>query len=110
MNGSNSDKQSGWIHLAVLLGYIALTALMTWPLARNLATAIPGDSFDGWQNYWNLWWLKIALIDRQTNPFFTDLLYHPTGVGLYFHTLNPFNGVVTLPIQLSLGLIPAYNA
>ncbi len=43
-------------------------------------------------------------------PLFTDLLYHPTGVGLYFHTLNPFNGLTTLPIQLSAGLIPAYNA
>ena len=72
--------------------------------------AIPGDSFDGWQNYWNLWWLKTALVDHVANPLITDLLYYPTGVSLYFHTLNPFNGLLTLPIQLSAGLIPAYNA
>lgn len=110
MNGLIFKKQPGWRHLIVLLVYTLLTLLMTWPLAANLTTAIPGDSFDGWQNYWNLWWLKVALVERQTNPFVTDLLYHPTGVGLYFHTLNPFNGLITLPIQLSLGLIPAYNA
>ncbi len=102
-------KQPGVSHALVLGAYLLLTIVMTWPLALNFATAIPGDSFDGWQNYWNQWWLKVALIDRQTNPFRTDLLYYPTGVGLYFHTLNPFNGVTTLPVQLSFGLIPAYN-
>ncbi len=101
---------AGHIHALVLLLYTVLTGIMTWPLAANLTSAIPGDSFDGWQNYWNLWWLKIALVERVQNPFVTDLLYAPTGVGLYFHTLNPFNGVVTLPIQLSGGLMAAYNS
>lgn len=97
-------------HVLVLGLYSLLTALMTWPLVRNLTSAIPGDGFDGWQNYWNQWWIKIALVDRLQSPFHTDLLYYPTGVGLYFHTLNPFNGITTLPIQLSAGLILAYNA
>lgn len=97
-------------HLIVLVLYALLTGVMTWPLAAHLTSAIPGDSFDGWQNYWNLWWVKVALVERIQHPFFTDLLYAPTGVGLYFHTLNPFNGLVTLPIQLSSGLIPAYNS
>lgn len=96
-------------HGLALVGYTLLTLLMTWPLAGQLTSAIPGDSFDGWQNYWNQWWIKVALLDWGVNPFHTDLLYHPTGVGLYFHTLNPFNGLTTLPIQLSAGLIPAYN-
>ncbi|MCC6455058.1 MAG: hypothetical protein IT328_08960 [Caldilineaceae bacterium] len=101
--------QQGWNHGAVLLGYLLLTLLMTWPLAVEFTRAIPGDAFDGWQNYWNLWWVKVALIERVQNPYVTDLLYYPTGVTLYFHTLNPFNGLVTLPIQLTAGLIPAYN-
>ncbi len=83
---------------------------MTWPLAANMGAAIPGDGFDGWQNYWNLWWLKTALVDRLATPFYTDLLYYPTGVGLYFHTLNPINGLMTMPVQLTGGLILAYNA
>ncbi len=98
------------VHWVVLLGYLVLTVGMTWPLVTQLPTAIPGDSFDGWQNYWNLWWVKVALIERQQTPLITDLLYYPTGVGLYFHTLNPFNGLLTLPIQLSGGLFLAYNA
>jgi len=98
------------IHLATLCAYLLLTVVMTWPLVAQWTMAIPGDSFDGWQNYWNQWWVKVALVDRQQTPFRTDLLYYPTGVDLYFHTLNPFNGATTLPIQLSLGLIQAYNS
>jgi hypothetical protein len=95
--------------VAALAGYALLTVVMTWPLARHVTTAIPGDAFDGWQNYWNLWWLKLALVDRVQNPYVTDILYAPTGVGLYFHTLNPFNGLLTLPVQLTAGLYAAYN-
>lgn len=100
----------GWTHSAALLGYLVLTLVMTWPLAIHFTDAIPGDSFDGWQNYWNLWWMKVSLVERIHNPYATDLLYYPTGVTLYFHTLNPFNGLVSLPIQLAAGLIAAYNS
>jgi hypothetical protein len=104
-------KSRQWLaHVLALAGYFAATLLFTWPLAGSLATAIPGDSFDGWQNYWNQWWIKLALVDRLTWPLHTDILYAPAGVNLYFHTLNPFNGLATLPVQLSAGLIPAYNA
>lgn len=98
------------VHLLVLGGYLLATLLFTWPLAVNLTAAIPGDSFDGWQNYWNQWWIKQALVDRLVWPLHTDILYAPTGVNLYFHTLNPFNGLATLPVQLTGGLIAAYNA
>lgn len=95
---------------AALIGYLLLTLALTYPLALHFTRAIPGDGFDGWQNYWNLWWMKTALLEQHTSPFFTDLLYYPTGVGLLFHTLNPFNGLLTLPIQLAFGLFAAYNS
>ncbi len=96
--------------LTVLGGYLLLTLALTYPLVREFARAIPGDGFDGWQNYWNLWWVKVALLEQHTHPWFTNLLYHPTGVGLLFHTLNAFNGFAFLPVQLAWGLLPAYNS
>ncbi len=99
-----------WAATTSLLGYLLLTLGMTYPLIRQFATAIPGDAFDGWQNYWNLWWIKTALLEQGASPYFTSLLYHPTGVSLLFHTLNPFNGLLSLPVQLAWGLLPAYNA
>lgn len=82
---------------------------MTWPAALYLRSGIPGDGFDGWQNYWNLWWVKQALLVEQTNPYFTTYLDAPAGVSLLFHTLNIFNGLWTLPVQLNWGLVVAYN-
>ncbi|MGQ9584691.1 MAG: hypothetical protein ACUVXG_04770 [Anaerolineae bacterium] len=82
---------------------------MTWPLAAQVGRAIPGDGFDGWQNFWNLWWVKKALLELQQNPFHTDYLFYPTGVDLYFHTLNIFNGLISLPIQGVGNLYWAYN-
>jgi len=96
--------------VGALIGYLIVTLAFTWPLALNFTRAIPGDGFDGWQNYWNLWWMKVALLEKHAWPFFTDLLYHPTGVGLLFHTLNPFNGLLSLPVQVAFGLFAAYNA
>src|SRR5207237_2477357 len=43
------------------------------------------------------------------NPYWTPLLYAPYGIPLYLHTLNLFNGVVTLPVQLTFGVTAAYN-
>jgi hypothetical protein len=86
-----------------------LALLMTYPLVLHLATAIPGDGFDGWQNYWNLWWVKTSLLDLQQSPYFTHYLYYPTGYSLLFQTLNIFNSFLTLPVQLTLGLTLSYN-
>ena len=96
--------------LAAAGGYLALAMAMTYPLVREFGRAIPGDGFDGWQNYWNLWWMRLALVERGVNPLYTDMLYYPTGVSLAFQTLNPFNGLVSLPVQLTFGLLAAYNS
>ena len=96
-------------HLYVIAGYALLALVLTYPLAFHYATAIPGDGFDGLQNYWNLWWVRRALLDLNISPFFTRELYYPNGASLYFHTLNIFNGLVSLPVQLVTGLAAAYN-
>ncbi len=96
--------------LWALTGYSLLTVVMTWPAILHFLDGIPGDGFDGWQNYWNLWWVKQAFLVAGTNPFFTDYLDAPRGVSLLFHTLNIFNGMWTLPIQLNFGLAVAYNS
>ena len=102
----SSRSRRSWF---ILGAYFLLTLLLTWPLARHLGDAIPGDSFDGWQNFWNLWWVKIALLEQHASPYFTNLLYHPTGVSLWFQTINIFNGLTSLPVQLVGGLFWAYN-
>ncbi len=96
-------------HLYALLSYLVLTLLMTFPLAREFGRAIPGDGFDGWQNVWNLWWVKRALLVDGSTPYFTRFVDYPDGVFLYFHTLNIFNGLTFLPFTLNGGTLVAYN-
>ena len=99
-------------HLLVLLGYLALTCLFTYPLLLEFSHRLigQGDLIDFWQSYWDLWWVKTALLDLKTNPFYTSYLFHPWGVSLYFHTLNILNGLLTVPLQLLFGPIVAYNS
>lgn len=96
-------------HGLVLLGYGLLTVALTYPVAFQLTTQLPGGG-DAWQNVWNLWWVKQALLVLHTNPWHTDLLYYPEGVNLYFHTLVFSAGLVGIPLQLlGFNLIATYN-
>ena len=85
--------------LLVLGLYILISLVATWPLARQLGSAIPGDSFDGWQNVWNLWWMRESWLVHHASPYVAPILHYPTGADLRFQTMAPFNGLVTLPIQ-----------
>ncbi|MCP4169090.1 MAG: hypothetical protein GY759_24805 [Chloroflexi bacterium] len=107
---TSTDTNKMGRYVAVLGFFLFSTLLLTWPLARSFGTAIPGDAFDGWQNFWNLWWVKEALLEQHSHPYVTDALYHPTGVSLWFQTINIFNGLASLPIQLAGNLFWAYNA
>ncbi|MGB9632426.1 MAG: hypothetical protein ACPL8I_03795, partial [Chloroflexaceae bacterium] len=95
-------------HGSALALYLGLALLMTWPTALQMTTAVPGNGFDTWQNMWNMWWLREALLTR-SNPFFTPYLYYPHGAGLWLQTLNPINFLVSLPIHALFGLVVAYN-
>lgn len=95
------------LFVAVAL-YLTLALVMTWPLALYLTRAVPGNAYDSWQNLWNLWWLRWALLNGE-NPYFTPMLYYPQGAGLWLHTLNPINFLITLPISFALNLTATYN-
>jgi hypothetical protein len=97
-----------WRPLAPLLFYAGLALLLTWPLALRFFTAVPGNGFDSWQNMWNMWWLRKALLEGYP-PYFTHMLYHPQGAPLFLHTLNPINFLISLPVHALFGLVAAYN-
>lgn len=95
-------------HLLLLVLYTFITAALTYPTFLHPATRLPGAYSDAYQNYWNYWWIDRALASG-SNPFWTPLVYAPDGAPLYLHTLNIFNGLVTLPLQWLFGVTSAYN-
>ena len=91
-----------WLYLAAALG-------MTFPLVLHFRSALPAGSGDVWQNYWNFWWWKTALIELHQSPNHSQYLFHPSGADLIFHTHSPFNMIVGMPVNLLWGEAAAYN-
>jgi hypothetical protein len=111
------------LRAAVLLwpvaAYAALALVMTYPLALDLGgSVVYGVTADADVSRWDLWWFKTAVLERHTNPFYTDMLYYPYRQGanalpLYYHTLQPLNSFLAIPVLLLtdpvVGPTLAYN-
>ncbi len=99
-----------WLRsISVLAVYTLLALAFTWPLPLHFATHVPGDGGDDPALTWNLWWVKHALLDLRISPFYCQHMFYPIGVNLAFYTLTVLNGVLSIPLQLTFGLIPASN-
>ncbi len=97
-------------HLLFLGLYSLLTLTFVWPVLPHLGVVTPGDfPVDRNQYLWNMWWFRHALLDLGTNPFHTDLLYHPYGTNLFVHAFSPLGNLMGLPFQIIFGTIPAYG-
>src|SRR4029079_12959296 len=70
---------------------------------------IVGGRIDGYENLWNDWWTRTALLRLHPNPFSSTWSEHPTGASLRFHTLDLFGGLVALPLSPLTGGIAAFN-
>ena len=93
----------------MLFAYLALSLLLTWPLILHFGSHVPGDGIDDPSLAWNLWWVKHALVDQLQNPFASNWLFWPVGINLAFYTLTILNGLLSIPLQLTVGTISAYN-
>ena len=49
-------------YLLVLAAYMGLTFVLTWPVAGQLGTHIPGSDGDAWVHLWTFNWVKEALL------------------------------------------------
>ncbi|MEJ2210260.1 MAG: interleukin-like EMT inducer domain-containing protein [Anaerolineae bacterium] len=97
------------IFLTVLAVYTLLALILTWPLLAHLGSHVPGDGADDPPLTWNLWWLRYALLNLGSNPFDCDYLFYPLGINLAFYTLTVLNGLLSLGLQATIGLVPASN-
>lgn len=97
-------------YLAILAFYLLLALVLTYPLALNFSTHIPGHETDGPAQTWSLWWTRYALLDLGRAPFTTDYLFYPFGLNLVAYTPVFLNGLLSIPLQLAFGVIPAQNA
>ncbi|MGD8398666.1 MAG: hypothetical protein PVG11_07400, partial [Anaerolineae bacterium] len=94
---------------AAILIFTVVALALTWPLAAHLGSHVTGDGADDPPLTWNLWWVRYAFVELGSNPFDCDYLFYPLGINLAFYTLTVLNGLLSIPLQAVLGLIPATN-
>ena len=97
-------------HLIAVAVYSFLGVILTWPLTLNLTRGVIGrySGTDAYQTVWNLWWTAYAVTSLQ-NPFFSPLLFYPDGIDLFWQPIGFSQGILALPVTLTLGPIAAVN-
>ena len=105
---ADTDKRVAWTAvlsvLALALVYVILAGVFTHPLFLNAGESTPSGSFSGdqCQTIWFFWWMKTALFELHTSPFWTDAIYYPYGTGLGHH-LCPFTNLIAIAAAGILG-------
>lgn len=109
IQASTSRFQGKRSKIWILLLYVALSVVMTWPLIITLGERIPvGYSGDAWSHLWTHSWVKQSLAGGN-NLFFTDLIYFPSGISLATHNIPWVNIALWLPLQAIIGTYAAYS-
>ena len=96
-------------HLLILTAYTLLALGMSWPLALNFATALPGVEGDAGSFVWALGWMKTALVDLRVNPFQSDYVFYPLGGATQLLWAVSLIAFISIPLQFLFGLIATYN-
>ncbi len=95
------------LNLLILIFYLLLTLLMTYPLIFNISSSLPAGR-EAYVFVWNLWHTKQTLF-QGTSPLYSNYIFYPKGVSLAFHSISMFNALLSIPLQLIFNLIITYN-
>jgi hypothetical protein len=101
--------------VAAGLAYIALTVVMTWPIARGLASDVPGDLGDALLNMWIMAWDAEAFVAMASGTmsfadFWNGNIFHPAPLSLTFSEHLVPQALQGLPFYLATGnIVLAYN-
>jgi hypothetical protein len=103
----------GWsLHLAVVLGYVAVAVAFSWPLLPNAATHLTGDPGGDTGVYvWNQWVFQHGAFVERRNPLTTEHIFSltPRPVDLSQHNYTLFLNVLAMPLVGTLGPVLTFN-
>ncbi len=75
-------------HRHVVIAVSLLTLLVTYPtigyVFRSDVFWLPGDNFDVFIKYWDVWYGR-QFLTGQADRFYTDLMFYPNGLSLNYH-------------------------
>lgn len=92
--------------IAVFVLYTVLTLIFTYPVAFS-ENMVPGEG-DVFQFLWFFWSVKTSLLSL-TTPYYSPMIFYPSGVSLAFSGITILNSAASIPLQIAFGLVNAYN-
>lgn len=92
-----------------LLASLLVTLIYNRQLVLHVTTWLPQGGTDIYENVWNFWWMRHALFDLHTNPFYTTYLYYPAGVSLRLHSFQPLLSITAALLYYVFGQILTVN-
>ena len=96
-------------HLAPILAFAVLAAVLIWPAPLHLGAVVPGSATsDVYDHLWGYWWFGHELVSGRL-PVRTTLSHWPDGGVLWF--VDPVGATFSLPFQVvggpAVGLVAA---
>ena len=92
------------------LGMLGLLSVAwTWPLAKHLASRIPGLPGDNFSFVWNLWWMRRVLGASDLDFFHSTYLLSPFGVDLVNHPHTALQGLLAATVLKAFSVVTAMN-
>jgi hypothetical protein len=91
--------------------YFTLYSVFSYPLLTHFSTDFFCGDNDGYQNIWNIWWVRKSIVELHQLPWYTTWLHYPNGTSLIGHTLAPFDGLLATGLMAcGMSLNQAYNS
>ncbi|MBU0762908.1 MAG: hypothetical protein KKD39_07765 [Candidatus Altiarchaeota archaeon] len=107
-NGKKRIDQQVKAEYRLIAIYLLFSFLMSYPLAFQSRTHLPGDVGDEYRFIWYLNWGKKSFLGFM-DPFHTDTLAYPVGTSLIFAEAMFPVSIISIPVQLISGVIFTYN-
>ena len=107
--GGASGSQQTMKNVLVLLLFVLLTVVMTYPLVMHATTAVAGPPGDGFIHLYEMFWFKRAIFDLHVWPLFNPEIFYPFGYNLALSHITPSNTLLMMPIVLMAGQVLGFN-
>jgi hypothetical protein len=97
--------------IAVVLGYVLVAVVFTWPLPLHMRSALTGDPGGDTGVYvWNQWVFQHEAVVERRNPLTTEQVLSLTQrVDLSQHNYTAFLNLIALPLIPWLGIVATFN-
>ncbi|MBM4013609.1 MAG: hypothetical protein FJ293_01420 [Planctomycetes bacterium] len=106
--GETSTRRRIGRELWFVLLALAAAAVASWPLVLHLGPhdRLADRTLDDHVYWWDFWWIREALLVRHVDPLTCPDVFVPHGAELVASPLALPLGLLSLPLQALLGVVP----